>query len=67
MKNIINYMGHEFILKHPPAPAPNYGEFTCKICGLDAAMKFVYYTWHARIWDILDVTCDDMIIKKLLE
>jgi hypothetical protein len=64
--SVINYMSHEFVLRHFDT-SNTYAEFNCKICGIDAAMRYISYKWYYSIWKELDISCEEMVIKKLLE
>ena len=65
MINNIKYLGHTFV----PARfcEDNYSEFVCEICGLSAAIKHLSYDWYHETWKILDLSCGEIQIKKLLE
>lgn len=75
MKKVINYFGHQFILKHYSTDIivfdnkciSSYGEFECEICKINSAIKFITYEWYYGLWKKLDISCEEMLIKKLLE
>ena len=69
--NKVNYLNHTFLLKSPSVIANSYinNPYYCENCSIEVIIfnpngKIMCVFNHSRI---LDLTCDEMIIKNILE
>jgi len=70
MEKIIKYLGHEFIFimyDNSWGTYSYYAEYKCGICGVEAAVKYITFKWYYQLWKPLDLTCNEITIKKLIE
>lgn len=64
MNKVIKYLNHNFVVFDEEN---DYAEFNCMVCNHSAALKYITYNWYHNIWDKLDISCEEVLIKKLLE